>query len=285
MVKKHLTKLKGRPRDTHKRDFGHVFVVAGSAGMTGAAFLAAQAAIRSGSGVVTCGIPKSLNPVMEVKLTEVMTLPLAETKYATLALSSKKDILSFSEKCDVIALGPGISRHEETLCLARALIKDIKRPLVLDADGIIALAGNTASLRKRKHATVITPHPGEMAKVLSTDTHNVQKNREKTALSFAKRHGVVTVLKGYRTVVADPAGEIYVNTTGNSGMSTAGAGDVLTGMLASFIGQGLDSYSASVIAVYIHGIAGDIAAREKGIFGMIAGDILECVPQAIREVV
>jgi len=283
MVKEHISKIPERKVDTHKGDFGHVFVIAGSIGMTGAAYLASQAALLSGSGIVTCGIPKSLNAIMEIKLTEVMTLPLPETKETSFALKAEGDILGFSEKADVLAIGPGISRHEDTQKLVKKLLNGVKKPVVLDADGIIALMDNCEILKNRTSPTVMTPHPGELSAVTGKDVSEIQGNREGIASYFAKRYNTVLVLKGHRTVVADPNGNIYVNKTGNSGMSTAGAGDVLTGMIASFIGQGIEPYSSSIIGAYLHGLAGDIAARENGQFSMIAGDILKKLPMAIKE--
>lgn len=285
MVKKHLSKIPPRKQDTHKRDFGHVFILAGSIGMTGAAYLASQAALLAGSGIVTCGIPKSLNVIMETKLTEAMTLALPETKNGSIALSAEKDILNFVEKVDVVAIGPGLSRHEEAQRLVRNLVKKVNKPLVLDADGVIALTGHCDVLKKRSAPTVLTPHPGEMSYIIGKGVRAIQGNREKIALDFAKEYKTILVLKGYRTVVANSKGDVYINQTGNSGMSTAGVGDVLTGMLSSFVGQGIDPYSAAVIGVYLHGRAGDIAAKEKGQFSLIAGDLLGKLPQAIKEVV
>ena len=285
MVQKHLEKIPSRKEDTHKRDFGHVFVLAGSSGMTGAAYLASQAAMLSGSGIVTCGIPRSLNVIMEIKLTEAMTLPLPETKKASLALSAEKEILNFAGKADVVAIGPGISRHKETQKLVINLLKKINKPVVLDADGITSLVDNKEVLKNRKYPTILTPHPGEMSRLVKKDVSVIQTIRGKIASDFAKKHNVIVVLKGYRTVVADPKGLTYDNMTGNSGMSTAGSGDVLTGMIASFVGQGIDPYSSAVIGVYLHGLAGDVAAKEKGQFSLIASDLLEKLPQVIKEAV
>ena len=285
MVKKHLSKIPPRKQDTHKGDFGHVFVLAGSVGMTGAAYLASQAALLAGSGIVTCGIPKSLNAIMEVKLTEAMTLALSETREGSISLSAEKDVLDFAKKIDVIAMGPGLSRHKETLKLARNLLKKINKPFVLDADGAIALTGYCDILKKRSTPTILTPHPGEMSRLVGKDIRAIQKSREKIASDFAKKYKIILVLKGRQTVVANSRGDIYKNRTGNSGMSTAGVGDVLTGMISSFVGQGIDPYSAAVIGVYLHGRAGDIAANEKGQFSLIASDLLDKLPQAIKEVV
>lgn len=283
MVKKHISQVPPRKEDTHKGDFGHVLVLAGSVGMTGAGYLASQAALLSGSGIVTCGIPKSLNSIMEVKLTEAMTLPLPETKEMSLSSASEKEIINFSKKVDVLAVGPGLSKNKETSKLVTNLLKNIDKPIVLDADGLTALSDSTNILKKRKAKTILTPHPGEMSELTGKSKSLIQKNREKIAVDFAKKNNIILVLKGHRTVVADPKGDVYINETGNSGMSTAGAGDVLTGMIASFVGQGINPYSAAVIGVYLHGLAGDIAAREKGQFSLIASDLLNRLPQAICE--
>ncbi len=283
MVKEHLSKIPARKEDTHKGDFGHVFVLAGSRGMTGAAYLASQAALFSGSGLVTCGVPSSLNPVMEVKLTEAMTIALPETKDASIARSAEKEIVRFAKKTDVMAMGPGLSTHPDTGKLVLKLLEKMDKPVVLDADGLSALYGNCDILKKRKAPTILTPHPGEMSRLIAKEINVIRRRREKIAGAFAKKYGVTLVLKGSGTVVAASDGSTYTNRTGNSGMSTAGTGDVLTGMIASFVGQGISPYSAAVIGVYLHGLAGDIASREKGQFSMVAGDLLGKLPQAIRE--
>jgi NAD(P)H-hydrate epimerase len=248
--------------------------------MTGAAYLASQGALYSGSGLVTNGIPESLNPIMETKLTEVMTLPLEETDEQSLSLKAKAKILGFAKKCDVVAIGPGLGSDGSTKMLVAELLGEIEQPVVLDADGINALKGDMEALRKRGFRTVITPHPGELARLMCKDVEEIQSNRTDMARSVAEVTGAVVVLKGHRTVVASPEGKVYVNETGNSGMASGGTGDVLTGMIASFIGQGIDDYSSAVCAVYIHGMAGDIAAEEVGQFSMTASDILDFLPEA-----
>lgn len=284
MVKKHVSKFQKRSLDTHKGDFGHVLVVAGSRGMTGAAYLTSQAALLSGSGLVTCAIPESLNSIMEVKSTEVMTLPLPETKRGAFAASSEKEILEFSKKVDAIAIGPGISRQSETQKLVRSLIAKLNKPLILDADGIIACAANRDILKKREYPTIVTPHPGEMARLLGEDIHAIQADRKKIAVAISRAYRMVVVLKGYRTVISNARGNVYVNKTGNSGMSTAGVGDVLTGIITSFVGQGIDPYSAALVGAYLHGLAGDLAARDQGQFSLIATDLLNYLPRAILKV-
>lgn len=283
MVKKHISKIPKRQKDSHKGDYGHVFVIAGSQGLTGAAYLVSQSALRSGSGLVTLAIPKTLNPIMEIKLTEAMTLPLQETKDVSLSLKSKDRILDFVQHIDVVAMGPGLSRNSETQELVIELLEKIEKPVVLDADGLNALEGKAGVLKKRKDLTVITPHPGEMARLTGKDSSYIQKNREKVAKSFSLQYNCVSILKGFRTVVANPQGNVYINETGNTGMSTAGVGDVLTGIVASLIGQGIDTYSASVIGVYFHGKAGDLAVKDKGAFSLIASDLLAKLPLVFKD--
>lgn len=285
MVQTHISKMPKRRIDSHKRDYGHVFVIAGSQGMTGAAYLASQAAILSGSGLVTLAIAKSLNQIMEVKLTEVMTLALPETRDLSLGLMAERAILDFAGKTNVAAVGPGLGRNKETQHLVRNILRKIEKPVVLDADGINAMVGHTDILKSRNRQTILTPHPGEMARLIGEGTEYIQKNREKVAGSVSKDFNCITVLKGYRTVVSNPQGEVYVNETGNSGMATAGVGDVLTGMIASFTGQGIDPYSAAILGVYLHGRAGDLAAKDVGQFSLIASDLLARLPQVLKEVI
>jgi len=285
---KKLPELTPRKRNTHKGSYGRVLVLAGSPGMTGAAYLCSKAALRSGSGIVTLGIPESLNPIMEVKLTCVMTYPLPETKESTLSRSGRKAILKLCETHDVVALGPGLSQQPETRELIIWLIKNIDRTMVIDADGLNALADNVNVLHRIKQNIVLTPHPGEMSRLTGLrSAKDVQKERLNTATQFVKsiqkklgdEKKLVLVLKGDKTIVAD-YGRIYVNRTGNPGMATAGVGDVLTGIVVSLIGQGLDVFDASQLGVYIHGLAGDIAAKKKGELSMIASDIIDYLPDA-----
>ncbi len=285
---KKLPQLPTRKSNTHKGSYGSVLVIAGSPGMTGAAYLCSKAALRSGSGIVTLGIPESLNPVMEVKLTCVMTHPLPETKASTLSNKGRKEIMKLCESHDVVALGPGLSQQPETRKLILWLIKNIGRNMVIDADGLNALADNVNVLHKIKKDSVLTPHPGEMSRLTGLGSaKDVQKERLNTATQFVQtireklsdEKRLILVLKGDKTIVADYE-KVYVNRTGNPGMATAGAGDVLTGIIASLIGQGYDVFDASQLGVYIHGLAGDIAAKKKGENSMIASDIIDYLPDA-----
>lgn len=275
--------LKRKP-DSHKGDFGHVFILAGSTGMTGAAYLCAQAAIRCGAGLVTLGIPKSLNPIMEVKLTEVMTLPLAEAEEGSLSLKAFSDIRDFSEKADCVAIGPGLSQNKSTQELIRKSASAIKKPIVLDADGINAFEGYTSLLKSicRRGVHIITPHPGEMARLLKISVREAQGDREKIAADFSRRYNLTVVLKGYKTIIASGK-SFHVNKTGNPGMASGGCGDVLTGMIASFLAQGMSAYEASKAAVYLHGLAGDLAKKDKTEISLIASDIIDKIPNIFKK--
>ncbi len=282
MVKARITKIRPRLKDTHKGDYGHVFVLAGSVGLTGAAYLTSMAALLSGSGLVTLGVPKSINPIMEEKLTEVMTKPLPETVEETLSIKALSEIKKFAKRADVVAIGPGLSRNKKTGQLIRSLLPSLDKPIVLDADGINAFEGKAGLLEKAKKSLVITPHPGEMARLTKEKTSVIQRDRKKSAKTVSKRYNCITVLKGARTVVANPKGDFYINATGNPGMATGGVGDVLTGMIASFIGQGIEPFGAAKLAVYLHGRAGDLAVREKGEISLIATDLLDKLPTVLK---
>jgi hydroxyethylthiazole kinase-like uncharacterized protein yjeF len=265
---------------SHKGSFGKVLILAGSVGMTGAAYLASEAAMRSGTGIVILGIPRSLNQIMEVKLTEVITLPLAETKKQSLGEDAEETILKLLKDFSVLGIGPGISRELETQRLVSKIIEKSNIPLVIDADAIFALSKDISILKKVKASLVITPHPGEMAKLINKDIDYILDNRLDIAREIAREFGIIVVLKGARTIVANKEGEIYINIGDNSGMATGGTGDVLTGIICSLIAQGADSFSAAIAGVYVHSLAGDLARDIKGERGMIAGDILSQVPQA-----
>jgi len=265
---------------SHKGSFGKVLILAGSVGMTGAAYLASEAAIRSGAGIVVLGIPRSLNQIMEVKLTEVMTLPLAETEKQSLGEEAEETISKLMKNYSVLGIGPGISRQAETQRLVRKIIEKSNIPLVVDADAIYALSEDPAILKKTKTPLVITPHPGEIAKLINKDVDYILNNQLDITREIAQKYGIVVVLKGARTIIANKEGETYINVGDNSGMATGGSGDVLTGIICSLIAQSADNFSAAIAGVYIHSLAGNLARDIKGERGMIAGDILSQVPQA-----
>ena len=271
-----------RSPDSHKGDYGHVLVIAGSAGYTGAAYLTSQAAALAGSGLVTLGVGRTIFPIMAMKLIEVMVRPFFETKDCSLSLLAEKEILSFTEKCNAVAIGPGISQNKETQVLVRNLARKCSKPIVIDADGLNAFAGHVEDLKAIQAPHVLTPHPGEMARLTGKDINEIQNNRKDIALAFAREYNTVLVLKGHNTVVASPNGDCYINETGNPGMASGGVGDVLTGVIAAFVAQGLDIFGASVLAVHFHGMAGDLAAKEKGFLSLIATDLLQKLPEVLK---
>ncbi len=275
--------LPHRWADMHKGDAGRLLIVAGSAGMTGAAALAGLAAVRSGAGLVTLAIPESLNDILEVKCTEVMTLPVPETGQRSLAPEAAAQILAFAENCDAVALGPGLSQVAATQELARELIGRISQPLVVDADGLNACADAIEVLKDRSAPTVITPHPGELSRLVDLSVTDIQADRVGAARQAAGDLGCVVVLKGAATVTAAPDGEVWVNPTGNPGMASGGVGDVLTGVIAALLAGGADDLEAAVSGVFHHGRAGDLAAERCGERGLVASDLLEQVPAAFLD--
>jgi len=273
-----------RKLSSHKGNFGHLLVIAGSLGMTGAATLTALSALRVGAGLVTLGIPESLNPILEIKLTEVMTLPLPEHPPKTLASESFGKIEEFSGRCRAMVLGPGISVEEETKKLVKMIMGGLDIPLVLDADGINNLVGEISLLQKYRSPLLITPHPGEMSRLLENTVEEVQKDRIESTISLAKVAGAIAVLKGAGTIIADKEGNSWINSTGNPGMASGGTGDVLTGIIGGLLVQGFSPLLAAQMGVYLHGLAGDLAAQKRGETSLIAGDVLENLPDAIRRV-
>lgn len=277
--------LPRRVASAHKGTFGHAGIVAGSVGKTGAAALAATAALRSGAGLVTVAAPASVNDTLESKLLEVMTVPMPETKARTLARSALDRLLAFITARTSVAIGPGISTHPETVELVHALMRRLDRPSVLDADALNALAGRASLLTECKVPPILTPHPGEMARLEPDATpQTVNADRLGIATHFARERGVFLVLKGARSIVARPDGMAAICPTGNPGMATAGTGDVLTGVIAGLLAQGLPPWDAACAGTFFHGYAGDLAAAALGQAGMLAGDLLSRLPDALRAV-
>ena len=279
--------LSQRKPNTNKGDYGHIFVLAGSVGFAGAGVLCANSAMRSGAGLVTLGIPESLYAIAAKRVfLEVMVKPLPQTKNKTLALNGYQKIADFTAKADVLVIGPGLSQNPSTQKLVRKVIATVNKPMVIDADGLNALVSYLDVLRKTQDArrtTILTPHPGEFSRLIGKPVAFIQKNREILAKSFANDYNVILILKGHKTVVAAPDKKIYLNKTGNPGMATAGSGDVLAGMIAALLGQGLGGSEAARLGVYLHGLAGDLAAKDKTQAGMIASDIIEKIPEAIKQ--
>jgi NAD(P)H-hydrate epimerase len=273
------------PADAHKGDFGKIFIVAGSPGLTGAATMAGLAAARSGSGLVTVGVPASLNPIMEVKLTEVMTAPLPELKHrAVLALRARGEIRRFFADRDAAAIGPGLGRHHETGELVRRLIADLEIPAVIDADGLYPLSGDDSPLLSDHGPLVLTPHPGEFARLTGILPDDNPINNFELIRDHARKYQSVIVLKGSPTLVASPEGEIFLNPTGNWGMATGGSGDVLTGIIVALLGQSLSPLEASICGVFLHGLAGDLAVENIYPRSLIAGDLIDYLSPAFAAV-
>lgn len=276
-----------RPPASHKGSYGRVLVIAGSTGMTGAAALASEGALRAGAGLVTLVTPKHLNAILEGLLPEVMTLPLLETEEGSLAESATSTILEFAEKTkSVLAIGPGLSQNPETVALVHRLVRENREQglglrMVIDADGLNALAQASELISLLGGEAVLTPHPGEMARLTHTPVPTLEANRIRTAQQFATEYGVTLVFKGAPTVIGDAHGNVWINSTGNPGMATGGMGDILTGVIAGLMAQGVASESAATLGVYLHGLAGDRAAAALGMPGLIASDVLQAVPQAI----
>ena len=274
--------LPHRRPSSHKGTYGHLGLIAGSVGKTGAAAMAALAALRIGTGLVTAAVPSSVNDILEAKLLEAMTLPMPETKARTFARSGLDRLLAFASARDAVAIGPGLTTHPETVELVQEFVKRVDKPCVLDADALNALAGKASLLTECTRPPIITPHPGEMARLeAEATTQSVNDDRLGTATRFARERGVFVILKGARTVIARPDGVAAICPTGNPGMATAGTGDVLTGMVGGLLAQGIASWDAACAATYFHGLAGDLAAQQLGQAGMIARDLIQHIPHAI----
>jgi NAD(P)H-hydrate epimerase len=276
------TLVQPREPDTHKGDYGRILVVAGSLGKTGAAHLAAMGALRSGAGLVTVAAPRGILPIVAALAPEYTTEPLEETPAGTVAAAAVDRVLALP--ADIIAVGPGLGQGEPVRAFMAALVERSGVPLVIDADGLNAFAGQAERLRGRDGLDVIiTPHPGEMARLVGIPVADVQAHRVEVARGFATTHRVHVVLKGHRTLVATPEGQVFINPTGNPGMATGGSGDVLTGMIAAWFGQLLDADAAARLAVYLHGLAGDLAEADEGEHALTATDILGHLGDAVLD--
>ena len=278
-----LPYIQKRKRDSHKGTYGHLFVLAGSLGKTGAAVMAAKAALRMGAGLVTVGTPQSCLPVIARSMMELMTEALPETPQKTISEAALPMVLDLLKGKDAVLIGPGISAHPSTAKLVVSLMPKIKVPAVIDADGLNILADNPDALKSFSCPAVLTPHPGEFARLIRRSNKDVLDNRLALAAEFADKYKVFLVLKGYRTLVATPRGKIFINPTGNPGMATGGSGDVLSGMIASLIIQEKNILGATAAAVYLHGLSGDIGAKRIGERPLIAGDLIKYLPQALKE--
>jgi ADP-dependent NAD(P)H-hydrate dehydratase len=275
-----LPRLARRAADSNKGNYGKVLVVAGSRSMSGAAVLCGSGALRGGAGLVTVAVPEEILPIVAAGNPCYLTAPVPQDKEGKLAHIAR--VLELAQANDVAAVGPGLGRSAEITKLVAYLPCNIRIPMVLDADAINALAGQTDSLKSHSAPIILTPHPGEFARLLGCDVPSVQARRQELAAQFAQTHDVVVLLKGHGTVVTDGR-RVFLNRTGNPGMATGGTGDVLTGLIAALLGQGLEPFEAAQLGVHLHGLAGDLAQMELGEASMIASDLLIYLPHAFRQ--
>lgn len=273
-----------RKKESHKGDYGHLLIIGGSQGMMGAVNLAARGAFALGAGLVTALVPRSIQPALAGSLPELITKPAPETSIGTFGLVSAAEIFESLPQKSAVVFGPGMGRNNEIQELLGVFLEQVKVPVIIDADGLNALAERTDILKKAKVPVVLTPHPGEMGRLLKEPAAKIQENRLESAGMFAQTYGVWVVLKGYRTVIAGPQGQIYVNPTGGPALASAGTGDVLAGMMGALVGQvkEIDIGHALCAAVYLHGLAGEKVAEEIGEISCKAGDVIEALPKILK---
>ncbi|MEN8150996.1 MAG: NAD(P)H-hydrate dehydratase [Planctomycetota bacterium] len=277
--RKGIPELPPRPPDAHKGNFGHAFVLAGSTRMTGAALLTTKAALRSGAGLVTLGVPATIHPLVTPAILSAMTLPLRATPEGSFSRDAVPPAMDFARGVSSIALGPGITTHEDTAFFVRWIVERAAAPLVLDADGLNCLDGDPAPVRAAAGPRVLTPHPGEAARLLGRKTSEIQADRTAAAEELAGRYRAIVVLKGAGTVITD--GETgAINGTGNPGMATGGSGDVLTGIVAALLAGGMEPLDAAILGAHVHGAAGDLAAKAVSEISCTARDILRHLGRA-----
>lgn len=272
-----------RPDDANKGTLGSLLCICGCYGMAGAAIMAGKAALRCGLGLLKTALPKSIYPIAAGAIFESVFFPLEETPDGKISKSNIDFLLCEAEKSSAVLIGCGLSVCDDTEKLVYSFIENCAKPLVLDADALNCVAKNTDILKKAKSPIIITPHPGEMARLVKSTPKAVNENRAEIAADFAKEYSVVTVLKGSGTIIASPDGKILINRTGNSGMATGGSGDVLAGMTGSLLAQGANAFDAASAAVYLHGLAGDLAAEKLGRISMLPTDLIDEIPQAFRK--
>ena len=271
-----------RPDDANKGTLGSLLCICGSYGMAGAAIMAGKAALRCGIGLLKTAVPKSIYPICSSNILESVYFPLEETKSGAISDKNTDFLLSECEKSSAVLIGCGLSVCEDTRAVVKAVITNCTKPLVIDADALNCICNEPEILKNLKTPAIITPHPGEMARLINSTPREVNSDRENTAINFAKRYGVITVLKGAGTIIASPDGKAYINHTGNSGMATGGSGDVLAGMVVSLLGQGMKPLEAAACAAWLHGAAGDLCAEEIGQYGMLPTDMLTRIPRLLK---
>jgi NAD(P)H-hydrate epimerase len=278
----HLPVLPPRSAESNKGTYGRVLVVAGSRGMSGAGVLCAGAALRGGAGLVCLAVPEGILTIVAGANPCYLTAPLPQDEEGRFAPAAESRLLALAAANDVLALGPGLGRSTALTGLVTALLSRTDKPVVLDADGLNAVQATVATLSNRSAPLILTPHPGEFARLLHTDVGSVQARRQELAVQFASTHRLVLVLKGHGSIVTDGR-RVYHNTTGNPGMATGGTGDVLTGLIAALVGQGLDAFDAAQLGIYLHGLAGDLARDDLGEVSLIASDLLTYLPQVLNK--
>ena len=269
-----------RPDDSNKGTLGSLLCICGSYGMAGAAIMAGKAALRCGIGLLKIAVPKSIYPVCATNILESVYYPLEETSNGVISSKNTDFLLEMCEKSSAVVIGCGLSVCDDTKNFLQSVITNCKKPLVIDADALNCICNKPEILKNLKAPAIITPHPGEMARLLHSTPKTVNSNRENTAIDFAKKFGVVTVLKGAGTIIASPDGEVYINHTGNSGMATGGSGDVLSGIIGSLLAQGASPINAAAAGVFLHGTIGDLAAEKLGKISMLPTDMIDMIPTA-----
>lgn len=269
-----------RPDDSNKGTLGSLLCICGSYGMAGAAIMAGKAALRCGIGLLKIAVPKSIYPVCATNILESVYYPLEETSNGVISSKNTDFLLEMCEKSSAVVIGCGLSVCDDTKNLVQSVITNCEKPLVIDADALNCICNKPEILKNLKAPAIITPHPGEMARLLHSTPKTVNSNRENTAIDFAKKFGVVTVLKGAGTIIASPDGEVYINHTGNSGMATGGSGDVLSGIIGSLLAQGAAPINVAAAGVFLHGTIGDLAAEKLGKISMLPTDMIDMIPTA-----
>lgn len=269
-----------RPDDSNKGTLGSLLCICGSYGMAGAAIMAGKAALRCGIGLLKIAVPKSIYPVCATDILESVYYPLEETSNGVISSKNTDFLLEMCEKSSAVVIGCGLSVCDDTKNLVQSVITNCEKPLVIDADALNCICNKPEILKNLKAPAIITPHPGEMARLLHSTPKTVNSNRENTAIDFAKKFGVVTVLKGAGTIISSPDGEVYINHTGNSGMATGGSGDVLSGIIGSLLAQGASPINAAAAGVFLHGTIGDLAAEKLGKISMLPTDMIDMIPTA-----
>lgn len=277
--------LPSRKKNTHKGSYGKANIIAGSAGMTGAAILTCKSALRTGLGLLKLYIGESLNHIVKTSVPEAITVPLQEMRKGVIGINHIEKIIADTENANVLTIGPGCGNTAELSEITKQVLNKVKVPIVIDADGLNALSKNTQWLLEKKSKIIITPHIGEMSRLTGISIEEIKNNLIAVAKEFSQNLGVIVVLKGASTIVVAPGGEVFINICGNPGMATAGSGDVLTGIITGLIAQGLEPLKATVTSVYLHGVTGDSVAGDKGEYGLLAGDLVEYLPYTIKNIV